>query len=68
MTPNAYRDAVLADSPVGYWRLAETTGAAVDTAGNAAGGTYNGGMTRGVPGALANDSTWRRASTAATTT
>ena len=31
-TPNAYRDAVLADNPAGYWRLGETTGAAVDTA------------------------------------
>ena len=56
VTPNAYRDAVLSDGPVGYWRLAETTGAAVDTAGNAAGGTYNGGVTRGVAGALAGDS------------
>ncbi|MBA3264389.1 MAG: DUF1929 domain-containing protein [Thermoleophilaceae bacterium] len=54
--PNAYRDAVLADGPVGYWRLAETTGAALDTTGNAAGGSYLGGVTRGVPGALAGDS------------
>lgn len=50
-----YRDAVLADSPVGYWRLAETSGAAVDATGNAAGGSYVGGVTRGVPGALAGD-------------
>ena len=54
--PNAYRDAVLADGPVGYWRLTETTGAAVDTTGNAAGGSYLGGVTRGVQGALAGDS------------
>jgi hypothetical protein len=56
VVPDAYRDAVLADGPVGYWRLAETTGAALDATGNAAGGTYNGGMTRGVPGALSGDS------------
>jgi Domain of unknown function (DUF1929)/Concanavalin A-like lectin/glucanases superfamily/Kelch motif len=51
-----YRDAVLADSPVGYWRLAETFGPAVDATGNAAPGGYLGGVTRGVPGALAGDS------------
>lgn len=51
-----YRDAVLADSPVGYWRLAETSGPAVDVTGNAAGGSYLGGVTRGVAGALAGDS------------
>ena len=50
-----YRDAVMADSPVGYWRLAETTGNALDETGNAAGGRYNGGVTRGVPGALSTD-------------
>ena len=54
--PNAYRDAVLADGPVGYWRLGETAGAALDTTGNAVGGSYLGGVTRGVPGALAGDS------------
>jgi Concanavalin A-like lectin/glucanases superfamily/Domain of unknown function (DUF1929)/Kelch motif len=54
--PSAYRDAVLADSPVGYWRLSETTGAAIDLTGNAPGGSYRGGMVRGVPGALAGDS------------
>jgi hypothetical protein len=50
-----YRDAVMADQPVGYWRLAETTGNALDETSNAAGGRYNGGVTRGVPGALTND-------------
>jgi Concanavalin A-like lectin/glucanases superfamily len=50
-----YRDAVMADQPVGYWRLAETTGNALDETGNAAGGRYNGGVTRGVPGALTSD-------------
>jgi len=50
-----YRDAIMADHPVGYWRLAETTGNALDETGNATGGRYNGGVTRGVPGALAGD-------------
>lgn len=50
-----YRDAVMADGPIGYWRLAETVGNALDETGNAAGGRYNGGVTRGVPGALASD-------------
>ncbi len=50
-----YRDAVLADSPVGYWRLAETEGLAMDVTGNAAPGSYLGGVTRGVAGALAGD-------------
>jgi hypothetical protein len=53
--PSPYRDAVLADAPLGYWRLGETSGFALDEMGNAAGGRYNGGVTRGVPGALAND-------------
>jgi hypothetical protein len=51
----AYRDAVMADGPVGYWRLAETAGNALDETGNATGGRYNGGVTRGVPGALSSD-------------
>jgi hypothetical protein len=50
-----YRDAVMADQPVGYWRLAETAGNALDETSNAAGGRYFGGVTRGVPGALASD-------------
>jgi hypothetical protein len=50
-----YRQAVLADGAVGYWRLAEASGAAVDEAGHAAGGAYTGGVTRGVPGALVTD-------------
>jgi galactose oxidase-like protein/concanavalin A-like lectin/glucanase superfamily protein/IPT/TIG domain-containing protein len=50
-----YRDAVLADGPVGYWRLSETSGKALDVTGNAVGGSYVGGVTRGVPGALASE-------------
>jgi hypothetical protein len=52
----SYRDEVLADSPAGYWRLAETSGTAAydeTTAGNR--GAYLGGATLGVGGALATD-------------
>jgi len=50
----SYSSEVLADSPVGYWRLEETTGAtAADSSGNARDGTYTGSPTLGVPGALA---------------
>lgn len=50
-----YRDAVLADGPVGYWRLGETSGKALDEMSNGGAGVYNGGVTRGVPGALATE-------------
>lgn len=50
-----YRDAVLALSPVGYWRLGETSGTvAVDETGNN-NGTYVGGATLGQVGAISND-------------
>jgi Concanavalin A-like lectin/glucanases superfamily/Domain of unknown function (DUF1929)/Glyoxal oxidase N-terminus/Galactose oxidase, central domain/Kelch motif len=51
----SYYETVLADLPAGYWRLGETTGGAVDETGGPA-GTYNGGLVRGVPGALLGDS------------
>jgi hypothetical protein len=54
-SPLGYRATVLADGPAGYWRLSELSGAAIDETGNEAGGTYTGGVTRGVPGALATD-------------
>jgi hypothetical protein len=54
-SPLGYRATVLSDRPAGYWRLSEQSGAAVDETGNQAGGTYTGGVTRGVPGALATD-------------
>src|SRR5690348_425559 len=43
-----YRDAVMADAPVGYWRLGEPPGlsspfAAADASGNANPGTYSNG-------------------------
>jgi hypothetical protein len=36
-----YSDEVLADTPVGYWKLNEGTGTAVDSSGNSHDGTYN---------------------------
>jgi hypothetical protein len=54
-TGGRYRDAVLADGPVGYWRLAETSGYAQDETGIAGLGRYVNGVTRGVPGALRTD-------------
>lgn len=43
--------------PVGWWRLGETTGLAVDSSGNGNNGTYNNFQSsqRGTPGAIAND-------------
>lgn len=52
-----YRDAVLADSPIGYWRLGEVQGASVadDLSGNGRHGTYEGDVTLGVVGALKSE-------------
>jgi hypothetical protein len=53
---SAYGGGVLADGPVGYWRLGEASGtSAVDASGNGLAGTYQGGVTLGVPGALRSD-------------
>jgi hypothetical protein len=49
-----YRDAVLADLPVGYWRLDDLDTTARDELGQT-NGTYKGTCTHGVAGALAND-------------
>jgi len=51
----AYKDAVLADGPVAYWRLNETSGEVADDAVGAYDGTYRNGVTLGVPGALVDD-------------
>jgi len=51
-----YSDVVLQDSPVGFWRLGETSGALVDSIhGN--NGTANGTPTRGVAGLQKGDPT-----------
>jgi hypothetical protein len=55
----AYRDAVLADSPILYWRLAEPSGTtAADATGNGHTGTYHPGgdtISLGQPSALTTD-------------
>jgi Concanavalin A-like lectin/glucanases superfamily len=53
---SGYREVVLADSPLAYWRLGEGGGATVarDEQG-AHDGAYRGGVTLGQPGALVGD-------------
>jgi hypothetical protein len=51
-----YASVILADRPVGYWRLGERQGTiAYDSSGNHIDGSYLGGFALGAPGALAND-------------
>ena len=52
-----YRAAVLADAPLGYWRLDESAGAAIatDASGHGHDGVYASGVTLGVAGAIAGD-------------
>lgn len=52
-----YEQEVLMDSPVGYWRLGEPVGTttAKDSSGHGVSGTYEGGVTLAVKGAIAND-------------
>jgi hypothetical protein len=53
--PSTYRNAILADNPIGYWRLGEASGAtALDQQGSYP-GTYENGVTRSQPGALVGD-------------
>ena len=51
-----YREEVLADKPRAFWRLGETPGqsAAADASGNGQSGSYYGGATVGVAGAVAD--------------
>ena len=52
----AYAAEVLSDGPRAYWRLGETSGAAAaDASASNLPGTYQSGVTLGVPGALAGD-------------
>ncbi len=50
----AYRDAVLVDAPVAYWRLGDTTATALDQTGRLHTGTVLGGVTINHPGATAD--------------
>ena len=52
---SAYADQVLADSPISYWRLGETTGSTASDVTGANPGTYTGGVTLGQPGGLTGD-------------
>jgi large repetitive protein len=53
-----YANAVLADSPVGYFHLDEMSGAnAIDAAINGSDGTYLGDITLGLPGAFPDSGT-----------
>jgi hypothetical protein len=56
--PTGYAAAVLADSPLAYWRLGESAGSTIchDATGNGNDATVVGAVTLGVAGALAHDS------------
>jgi hypothetical protein len=48
---DAFENEVMADGPVGYWRLGESPGQlAKDLSPKGNHGTYNGGITLGLPG------------------
>jgi hypothetical protein len=51
----SYRDAVLADAPVAYWRLGETSGIVAGDEAASHDGEYRGGVALGEPGAVAGD-------------
>ena len=54
-TSNSYQSAVLANSPIGFFTLGETTGTtAYDLSGNNNNGTYTGGYTQGELGPISN--------------
>jgi hypothetical protein len=55
VTPTGYAAAVIADNPVGYWRLGEASGPTALDSWGANDGTYFGTETFGLPGALARD-------------
>jgi hypothetical protein len=54
---SAYSAAVLADSPLAYYRLGEASGTTMtDSSGNSRNGTYAGSPTLGAPGLVTGDS------------
>lgn len=55
-TSNVYRATIMADGPIGYWRLGDSTApTAKDEVTNGHDGIYSGGVVLGDPGALAGD-------------
>ncbi|HEX5415421.1 MAG TPA: N,N-dimethylformamidase beta subunit family domain-containing protein, partial [Chloroflexota bacterium] len=53
--PSAYRDAVVADQPLSYWRLDESGGSSAGDWQHLNNGAYVGAPSLGQPGALAGD-------------
>jgi len=53
--PDSYEAAIVAGGPVAYWRLDESAGTTAHDNWGGFDGTYNGGVTLGVPGALIGD-------------
>ena len=53
--PLSYRDTVLADAPLGYWRLDETSGLVMDLGSAKQNGVIGAQVTRGVAGAIAGN-------------
>ena len=51
----SYQSTVLADSPIAYWRLGETSGTKTADSAGTFSGSIIGGMTLGIAGALAGD-------------
>lgn len=52
----SYKDVVLSDGPIGYWRLGETTGTtSADASGHGHDLTFHSGVNRGLSGALSCD-------------
>ena len=52
---SAYADQVIADGPISYWRLGDTSGTTASDVAGANPGTYTGGVTLGQQGALTGD-------------
>jgi hypothetical protein len=52
---DSYAATVLADSPLGYWRLDDTSLMALDSSGNGHHGSYQGGLLQEQPGVLAGN-------------
>ena len=60
--PTTYRDEVLADNPVSYWRFNEASGTAFVDDKGANNGTFIGPVSLGQPGAIVSDPTNKSAS------